>query len=65
MKCEQCIYCKLRIHDPNRTGEKPYNPYYVCEKLGEVFESDNPNVPTSFMYKKVNAWDYCSWGKGQ
>ena len=63
IKCEQCKFCKLRIHDPKRIGEKPYNPHYICTLLGEASVSDNPNVGTSFIFKKVNAWDYCAWGE--
>ena len=49
--CEECIYVKLKVHDPKRTGEPIYDPYYMC-----CF-CNGPG--THFM---VHADDFCSHG---
>lgn len=47
--CEQCIHSDLDVHDPQRTGEPPYNPHYRCLLFNH----------------NVDAGDYCSRGELQ
>lgn len=53
--CEQCEYSKVKIHNPKRVGERIYQPHYVCYRQTMTF--------TQGVNEKVNADDFCSFGK--
>lgn len=58
--CEECIYCRLCVHDYHRTGEQPHDPYLSCSKL--LISECVKGQPCNY-HMSVHANDYCSFGK--